>query len=104
MRLWPLDVKVPQFRYVRWCTDAVIHELPAQRMIGAVSKGGKEGHLTEREATAKAVRVMQQEFSSDLAHLIAGYIYGDAELPTSSGTPPGCPRDPASSKPVPEPR
>ena len=104
VRLWPLDVKDPQFRYVRWCTDAVIHELPAQRMIGAVSKGGKEGHLTEREATAKAVRVMQQEFSSDLAHLIAGYIYGDAELPTSSGTPPGCPRAPASSKPVPEPR
>ena len=93
VRLWPLDVKDPQFRYVRWCTDAIIQDLPAQRLIGAVSKGGKEGHLTDREAQAKAVRVMQQEFSSELAHAIAGYIFGEAELPTSSGTPPGCPRD-----------
>ncbi|MFO0768731.1 MAG: hypothetical protein U0231_18565 [Nitrospiraceae bacterium] len=94
-------MKDPQFRYVRWCTDAVIEDLPARRLIGAVSKGGKEGHITEKEAQAKAVRVMQQEFSSELAHAIAGYIYGEAELPTSSGTPPGCPRDQAPPHPMP---
>lgn len=93
VRLWPLDVRDPQFRYVRWCSDAVIEEVATRRVIGAVSKGGKEGHLTEREAVAKAVRVMQQEFSSDLARAIAGYVYGDLELPSVSGTPPGCPRD-----------
>ncbi|MEX5216469.1 MAG: LPP20 family lipoprotein [Nitrospira sp.] len=93
VRVWPLDVRDPQFKYVRWCSDAVIEEIPTKRMIGAISKGGKEGHLTEREAVAKAVRVMQQEFSSELAHSIAGYVYGDMELPPASGTPPGCPRD-----------
>jgi hypothetical protein len=93
VRLWPLDIRDPQFRYVRWCIDAVIEEVASKRVIGAVSKGGKEGHLTEREAVAKAVRVMQQEFSSDLAREIAGYVYGDLELPSASGTPPGCPRD-----------
>jgi hypothetical protein len=101
VRLWPLDVNDPQFRYVRWCTDALIEDVPAQRIIGAVSRGGKEGHVTDREATAKAVRVMQQEFSSDLAHAIAGYIYGEAELPVTTGTPPGCPRAATLSKPNP---
>ena len=93
VRLWSLDIRDPQFRYVRWCSDVVIEEVATTRVIGAVSKGGKEGHLTEREAVAKAVRVMQQEFSSDLARAIAGYVYGDLELPAASGTPPGCPRD-----------
>ena len=93
VRVWPLDIRDPQFKYVRWCSDAVIEEIPTKRMIGAISKGGKEGHLTEREAVAKAVRVMQQDFSSELAHSIAGYVYGDRELPPASGTPPGCPRD-----------
>lgn len=93
VRLWPLEIRDPQFRYVRWCGDAVIEEAATKRMIGAVSKGGREGHLTEREATAKAVRVMQQEFSSELVRSLAGYIYGDLQLPSASGTPPGCPRE-----------
>ena len=101
VRLRPLDVNDPQFRYVRWCTDAVIVDVPAQRIIGAVSKGGKEGHLTDGEARAKAVRVMQQEFSSDLARAIAGHIYGEAELPTTAGTSPGCPREATPTKPNP---
>ncbi len=99
VRLWPLDVRDPQFRYVRWCSDAVIEDLSTQRIVGAVSKGGREGHLTDREATAKAVRVMQHEFSSDIARAIAGYVYGDSELPAASGTPSGCPRDEPVFKP-----
>ena len=93
VRVWPLDVRDPQFKYVRWCSDAVIEEAATKRVIGAVSKGGREGHLTEKEAVAKAVRVMQQEFASDVARSIAGYIYGDQPLPSASGTPPGCPRE-----------
>ncbi|MET0515141.1 MAG: hypothetical protein ABW047_07425, partial [Nitrospiraceae bacterium] len=62
-------------------------------------KGGREGHLTDLEATAKAVRVMQHEFSSDMARAIAGYVYGDSELPVASGTPSGCPRDEPVFKP-----
>ena len=93
VRVWPLDVRDPQFKYVRWCSDAVIEEAATKRVIGAVSKGGREGHLTEKEAVAKAVRVMQQEFASDVARSIAGYVYGDQPLPSASGTPPGCPRE-----------
>ncbi len=93
VRLWPIDISDPQFKYVRWCSDFVIQELATQRVVGAVSKGGKEGHLTTREATAKAIRVMQQEFSTDLAKAIAAYVYGDAELPAAASPPAGCPRE-----------
>lgn len=96
VRTWPIEVPDPHFRYVRWCADAVIEEVSSRRVIGAMSKGGKEGHVTEREASAKAVRVMQQEFSSDLAHAVAAHLYGEREL---SVTPPasGCPSEAAQS-------
>ncbi len=95
----PINVHDPQFQFVRWCSDFVIQELATQRVVGAVSKGGKEGHLTTKEATAKALRVMQQEFASDLAKAIAGYVYGDVELPVAAGPPAGCPRGDDGSAP-----
>jgi len=95
VRLRPIEVNDPQFRYVRWCTDAVIEERPTHRVIGALAKGGREGHVTEREAAAKAVRVMQEEFAADLARSIAAHIYGDKELQLSAPAPSGCPRESA---------
>lgn len=91
VRVWPIDVHDPQFRYVRWCTDAVMEEMPSHRVIGAISKGGREGHVTEREAAAKAVRVMQQEFASDLARSVAAHVYGERDLPVSDLVSSGCP-------------
>jgi len=93
VRLWPIDVRDPQFKYVRWCSDFDVLEVATNRVVGAVSRGGKEGHLTEKEATAKALRVMQQEFSTDLAKAIAAHVYGEAELPATAAPPAGCPRD-----------
>ena len=93
VRVWPIEVYDPQFRYVRWCTDAVIEDVATHRVIGAMSKGGKEGHVTEREAAAKAVRVMQQEFSSDLAHSVAAHVYGETDLPVTAAAPSGCPKE-----------
>ncbi len=92
VRLWKADVPDPQFRYVRWCSDFVIVEAGTQRVVGAVSRTGREGHLTEGEAQAKAVRVMQQEVTSELAKSLAGYVYGDFE-PSGTIPPAACPRD-----------
>ena len=78
VRLWPLNVPDPRFKYVRWCSDFVIVEMDTQRVVGAVSRGGREGHLTEAEAVARAGRMMQQEVVSDLARTLAGYVYGEA--------------------------
>lgn len=93
VRVWPIDVRDLQFKFVRWCSDFEVVDLTSQRVVGALSKGGKEGHLSEREATAKAVRVMQQEFSADVAKAIAAHVYGESELPAQASQPAGCPRD-----------
>lgn len=100
VRVWPVDVGDPQFKYVRWCSDFEVVDLTSQRVVGALSKGGKEGHLSDREATAKAVRVMQQEFSADVAKAIAAHIYGESELPAQASQPAGCPRDGQGSTPA----
>jgi hypothetical protein len=85
---------------VRWCSDFEVVEPAGQRVVGAVSRGGKEGHLTEREATAKALRVIQKEFSTDLARAVAAHIYGEADLPQAAAPPAGCPRDGPSARPI----
>ena len=100
VRVWPIDVRDPQFKFVRWCSDFEVVDLTSQRVIGALSQGGKEGHLSDREATAKVVRVMQQEFSADVAKAIAAHVYGESELPARASQPAGCPRDGLVSTPA----
>jgi hypothetical protein len=87
-----MDVPDKQFRYVRWCSDVLIVEPASDRILGAVSKSGREGHLTAGEARAKAARVMQQEISADLAKALAGYVYGEVDPPTAL-PPAACPRE-----------
>jgi LPP20 lipoprotein len=100
VRVWPIDVHDPQFKYVRWCSDFEVLDLTTQKVVGALSKGGKEGHLTEREATAKVIRVMQQDMSSEVATAIAAHVYGETELPAQAIPPAGCPREGQLSKPA----
>lgn len=100
VRVWPIDVRDPQFKYVRWCSDFEVLDLTTQKVVGALSKGGKEGHLTEREATAKVIRMMQQDMSSDVAKAIAAHVYGETELPAQAIPPAGCPREGQPPKPA----
>jgi LPP20 lipoprotein len=100
VRVWPIDVRDPQFTYVRWCSDFEVVDLAGQQIVGAISKGGKEGHLSEREATAKVIRVMQQDLSTDVAKAIAAHVYGESELPAEAIRPAGCPREGMKVKPA----
>ncbi len=100
VRVWPIDVRDPQFTYVRWCSDFEVVDLAGQQIVGAISKGGKEGHLSEREATAKVIRVMQQDLSGEVAKAIAAHVYGESELPTEAIRPAGCPREGVKGKPA----
>ena len=100
VRVWRVDVRDPQFMYVRWCSDFEVVNLAGQQIVGAISKGGKEGHLSEREATAKVIRVMQQDLSTDVAKAIAAHVYGESELPAEAIRPAGCPRDGVKGKPA----
>jgi hypothetical protein len=98
VRLFPMEIGDPHFKYVRWCSDFEVVERVTQRVVGAVAQGGKEGHLTEQEATAKTLRVIQQAFSSDVARAIAAHIFGEVILPTAVTMPAGCPREESSVK------
>jgi LPP20 lipoprotein len=100
VRVWPIDVRDPQFKFVRWCSDFEVVDLTSQRVVGALSKGGKEGHLSDREATAKVMRVMQQEFSTEVAKAIAAHVYGESELPAQVSQPAGCPREGSGAAPA----
>ena len=100
VRVWPIDVPDPQFKFARWCSDFEVLDLSSQRVVGALSKGGKEGHLSDREATARVVRVMQQELSVDVAQAIAAHVYGEMELPAQASQPAGCPREGLASMPA----
>jgi hypothetical protein len=93
VRLFPIEVRDPNFKYVRWCSDFEVVEPGTQRVVGATAHGGREGHLTEREATAKTLRVMQQELSTDVAKAIAAHIFGEVALPQTATMPAGCPRE-----------
>ena len=96
VRVRPIDVHDPQFRYVRWCVEAVVEEVSTHRVIEAISKGGREGHLTEQEASAKAVRVMQQEFATDFARAVASQVYGEStDQPAADSVTSGCPSETA---------
>ena len=93
VRLFPIEVRDPHFKYVRWCSDFEVVEPGTRRVVGATAHGGREGHLTEREATAKTLRVMQQELSSDVAKAIAAHIFGEIVLPETAMMPASCPRE-----------
>jgi hypothetical protein len=91
VRLRTSNVPDPQFKYIRWCSDFVIMENGSQRVVGAVSRAGREGHLSEGEAMNKAIRIMQQELTTELARSVAGYIYGDLDK-SAVTAPAACPR------------
>jgi len=93
VRLFPIEVRDPHFKYVRWCSDFEVVEAGTQRVVGATAHGGREGHLTEREAAAKALRVMRQELSSEVAKAIAAHIFGEVALPQTATMPASCPRE-----------
>jgi len=93
VRLFPIEVRDPNFKYVRWCSDFEVVEPGTQRVVGATAHGGREGHLTEREATAKTLRVMQQELSTDVAKAIAAHVFGEVALPETATMPASCPRE-----------
>lgn len=99
VRLFPIEVHDPHFKYVRWCSAVEVLESAQQRVVGVVMRGGKEGHVTQSEATAKAMRVMQQTFSSDVAQAIAAHIFGEGVLPVSATGSAGCPPGDVSVKP-----
>lgn len=100
VHVWPVDIRDPHFVYVRWCSEFEVMDVAGQRVVGAVSRGGKEGHLSEREATAKVLRVMQRDMAAHVSKAIAAHVYGESELPAEPVRPAGCPREGSGAQPA----
>ena len=88
-RLDDLHLFDPHFKYVRWCSDLQIVEPHGQRVIGVVSRSGREGHITQQEARVRATHAMQDAVSTEIAQSIAHYIYDDEHSAQSSSS--SCP-------------
>jgi len=74
VHLWPIDVPDPLFVYVRWCGEFVIVNHITQRIIGVAGQAGREGHVTENEALARASSAMQVALTSDIASALSQAI------------------------------
>lgn len=92
-RLWRAAVPDPMFAYVRWCADFVILDVRTARVVGAVSRHGREGHVTETEARTRAVRVMERELTAELATALAEYVYGEGGSSGDVTAPAACARE-----------
>lgn len=99
VQISPIEVQDPQFRYVRWCSDFVLVDRASQRVVGALSRGDKVGHVSVQEATARALRAIQQEFSGELAKTVAAYVYGDLDATAAAAASGACPREGDGMKP-----
>lgn len=89
--MWKVDLPDPRFVYVRWCADLLVIEDKPQRIIGVVSQSGREGHITQGEAFARASKAMQAAVISEVTNALSDFIYGEVEelAPPSK---PVCPR------------
>ncbi|UCE62770.1 MAG: LPP20 family lipoprotein [Nitrospirota bacterium] len=88
--MWELDLPDPRFVYVRWCADLLVLEDKPQRIIGVVSRSGREGHITKGEAFVRASKAMQAAVISDVTDALSDFIYGELEElapPTSTACP-----------------
>lgn len=77
--IWKADLPDPLFIYVRWCSDLLVLEDKPQRIIGVVSRSGREGHITQKEAFVRASKAMQAAVTSDVANALSDFIYGEVE-------------------------
>lgn len=66
VRVWDIDSLDPLFVYARWCGDLQIIDQLQQRVVGVVSRSGREGHVTSREARARASAVMQSSLAQEV--------------------------------------
>lgn len=91
-RLWIVDLPDPLFRYVRWCGDVQIRETESTRLIGVISRSGREGHITEHEARIRAGKVMQDVISKEVARLLTQSVFSaETDLSNSRSFPSSCP-------------
>lgn len=93
VRVWEIDVPDPLFAYARWCGEFSIVEVATQRIVGVAARSGREGHVTQKEALARAAAVMQETLASDLTQTLRALIFGEDQK-VAQHPPRACPQNP----------
>ncbi len=75
--LTPIELQGQSFKYVRWCVDLTILETKGNRIVGVITKSGREGHLSASEAESRAIRALQPAVITDIGERIAEYFTGE---------------------------
>jgi len=88
VRVWNIESPDPLFVYARWCGGLQIIDPNQNRVVGIVNRSGREGHVTTREARARASRVMQSTLAEEVVNTFFASFQADASeshpIPSSS--------------------
>jgi len=74
MELEPIQLQGRPF--FRWRVQFKLIDPVGERVIGNVTRHGREGHLTQTEAEARAVRAVQHVVKEEVGPAVAGIILG----------------------------
>lgn len=66
----------PRYKLVRWTVAFEVSDPASGRILGSLSRSGREGHLTLPEAENRAVRALQKEAVTELSAKLADFIFG----------------------------
>jgi len=92
-RLWTVELPDPLFHYVRWCGDIQIRETDSDRLVGVISRSGREGHITEKEARVRASNTMQEVVAQEVARILTHSMFSDEPEPSNGRiVPKACPQ------------
>jgi hypothetical protein len=67
---------MPQGPFVRWTASFDLLDRSTDQIIGSIRRNGREGHVTQQEARARALRAAQQAVSEDAGRTLAGFLFG----------------------------
>lgn len=70
-------VEISDAHFVRWNASFELRDIATGQIIGSVLTHGREGHITEPEAEARALRAAQHELSKEISERLADYIFGE---------------------------
>jgi hypothetical protein len=78
---------MPQGPFVRWTASFDLLDRSTDQIIGSIRRNGREGHVTQPEAKARALRAAQQAVSEDAGRTLAAFLFGSDSTADSPPSP-----------------
>ena len=68
---------LPEYKYVRWAITIDLINQKSGKTFGSLARNGREGHLSFKEAEAKALHGLQKDIVHSLNQVLVSFIFGD---------------------------